>query len=157
MPVCCWEGIKVSMCCLRGALGPRSPLSHVCPRVFPAQERGEALALDNSPHLTRAHNTHPPDMSNDRSHGSRSKNVSAPGYFGYYYPSTHWLHTGTGNTNTRAELRPESSWCTMCVRAQSGPLLSNLSPVPNYLKWLSSEASECLSAPLCDDETLFVC
>ena len=130
---------------------PWSPLSDVRPRVFPAQpERGEAP--DNSPHLTRAHNTHPPDMSNDRSTGSRSKNLGAPGYFGYYYPHTDC-------TLAPATLTPDQNWGlrahgAICVSVSELKVaLSNLS---NYPKWLSREASECLSAPLCD-KTLFVC
>ena len=143
-------GIKVSMCCLRGALGPGHHYPMSAPGYF--QLRSEER-LWITVRISRG-TQHPPSRYVKwQEHWQSEQKRLCPGLFRLLL-STHWLHTGTGNTNTRSEPRPESSWCNMCVcvRAQSGPLQS----LSNYPKWLSREASECLSAPLCD-KTLFVC
>ena len=77
------EGIRVSMCCL-GALGPWSPLSDVCPRVFPA--------LTVHWHLTGS-TTHRASLQICQMTAVWSKNWEAPGHLCYYYPHTqqHWV------------------------------------------------------------------
>ena len=67
------------MCCLRGALGPWTPLSDVCPRVFPA--------LTVHWHLTGS-TTHRASLQICQMTAVWSKNWEAPGHLCYYYPHT---------------------------------------------------------------------
>ena len=103
------------MCCLRGALGPWTPLSDVCPRVFPALERGEA-GRDNSPHLTHRHTT--PTLQICQMTGAmavEAKTTEPPAI------SVIIIHTLTAHqpgpaTLTSSGLSSElRSWCSMCL------------------------------------------
>ena len=67
-------------------------------------------------------------MSNDRSTGSRSKNVCAPGYFGYYYPHTDCtLAPATLTPDQNRGLRAHGAICLSVSELKVA--LSNLSPI----------------------------